>query len=141
MFLRMNSLVAKRDALVQELMALPGPEARLERLMEQARLEEARPDLRIPTNEVPGCTAQLWLAGEFRDGRCWYAVDSDSMVVKGIALLLADFYSGAAPAEIVATDPSFLRGVGVIEHLSANRRNALTKVWERIKQFATEQSS
>jgi cysteine desulfuration protein SufE len=132
----MSFLAAKRDELVRELAALPGPEARMEHLMERARQVAEQPELRKPENEVPGCTAQLWIGSSFRDGRCRFTADSESVVVKAITLLLCDFYSGATPEEILATDPSFLRGVGVVEHLSSNRRNALTKVWERINAYA-----
>lgn len=125
--------------LVRELSALPGYQARLEHLMEKARRAEVDPALRVPENEIPGCTAQLWIACEHRAGRCRFTADSDSIVVKAIAMLLCDFYSDAAPREILSVDPSFLRDAGVVEHLSANRRNALSKVWERIRTFAAGQ--
>jgi cysteine desulfuration protein SufE len=57
-------------------------------------------------------------------------------VVKAIAGLLCDFYSGHAPAEILAHNPDFLAPLGITQHLTPNRRNALAKVWERIRQFA-----
>ena len=40
------------------------------------------------------------------------------------------------PQEILETDPTFLRDVGITQHLSANRRNALTRVGRIIHQFA-----
>jgi cysteine desulfuration protein SufE len=134
----MADLAAKRDALLAELAALPGYQARLEHLMEKARAATVDASVRTAENEIPGCTAQLWIGRSFRDGRCWFAADSDSVVVKAIAMLLCDFYSDAEPGDIVAMDPSFLRGAGVVEHLSANRRNALSKIWERVRGFAEE---
>ena len=53
-----------------------------------------------------------------------------------MAGLLCEFYSGHAPAEILAHDPKFLAPLGITQHLTPNRRNALSKVWERIRQFA-----
>ena len=123
--------------MVKELSALPGYQARLEHLMEKARRVEVDPAIRVPENEIAGCTAQLWIGCSQRDGRCWFVADSDSVVVKSIALLLCDFYSGGTPRDILSIDPSFLRDAGVVEHLSANRRNALSKVWERIRTFAS----
>jgi len=64
--------------------------------------------------------------------------DSDSLVVKAIAGLLCDFYSGQPPAEILAHDPRFLAPLGITQHLTPNRRNALAKIWERIRQFAAD---
>jgi cysteine desulfuration protein SufE len=58
------------------------------------------------------------------------------MIVKGIAALLCDFYSGAAPAEILSVDPSFLAKAGITQHLSQNRKNGLGRVWQKIQKFA-----
>ena len=36
----------------------------------------------------------------------------------------------------LSLDPGFLAPLGITQHLTPNRRNALSKVWERIRQFA-----
>jgi cysteine desulfuration protein SufE len=73
---------------------------------------------------------------EFREGRCFFVCDSDSLVVKAVAGLLCEFYSGQPPAEILAHDPAFLAPFGITQHLTPNRRNALARVWEHIENFA-----
>lgn len=88
---------------------------------------------------VPGCLANLWLVAETRDGRCFFQCDSDSQIVRAVAGLLCDFYSNAAAAEILALPPDFLEQAGINQHLTANRRNVLSRVWERIRGFAAEQ--
>lgn len=133
----MSELSTRRDILLNELRNLPDLHARLERFMARARQVPALPEtLRVDAFRVDGCLAQLWVAPEFRDGRCWFRCDSDSLIVKSIAQLLCDFYSGVPPQEILETDPTFLRDVGITQHLSANRRNALTRVGRIIHQFA-----
>ncbi len=92
----------------------------------------------MDANLIPGCLARLWFVPQFRDDRCFFACDSDSLVVKAIAGLLCEFYSGHAPAEILAHDPKFLAPLGITQHLTPNRRNALSKIWERIRQFAEQ---
>jgi cysteine desulfuration protein SufE len=57
-------------------------------------------------------------------------------VVKAIAGLLCGFYSGGTPADILAHGPEFFAPLGITQHLTPNRRNALAKVWEHIRQFA-----
>ena len=132
-----GSLAEKKERLLARLRMLPGGTDRMAWLAERARQSPPlEPAFRTEANEVAGCTARLWLAAEFRDARCWFRTDSESLVVKAVALLLCEFYSGAAPAEILATDPSFLRPAGIVEHLTANRRNALSRVWDRIRSFA-----
>jgi len=80
----------------------------------------------------------LWLVAEARDGCCHFACDSDSLVVKAIAGLLCELYSGETPVEILAHDPQFLAPLGITQHLTPNRRNALAKVWDHIRQFAAK---
>ena len=92
-------------------------------------------------DRIEGCLSNLWFVAEYRDGRCYFLCQADSLVVKSIAGLLCRFYSGATPAAILALDPSFLREAGISEHLSSNRRNALTKVWSRIRACAAEHHS
>lgn len=97
------------------------------------------PEFHTEEYRIEGCISNLWIRPEFRAGRCWFPCAADSMVVKSIAGLLCEFYSDATPADILALDPSFLRAAGITEHLSSNRRNALTRVWGVIKGFATKQ--
>jgi cysteine desulfuration protein SufE len=129
-------LTARRDALVAELCDL-ADDLRWDWLIERARLLPALPaHERDEAHRVPGCLSNLWVVPTFSDGRCHYRCDADSVVVKAVAGLLCDFYSDAPPAEILALDPSFLRAAGVTAHLTSHRRNALTKVWALIRDFA-----
>ncbi len=133
----MSLLDERKETLLAELALFGDPHARLEYLIDEARaMESLPPELCVEENRVEGCMSNLWFVAETRDGRCWFRCQADSLVVKSIAGLLCRFYSGATPTEILAHDPSFLREAGITEHLSSNRRNALTKVWGRIKRTA-----
>ena len=85
---------------------------------------------------VEGCLSNLWFVPEFRDGLCYFQVDADSHIVRGIALMLAQYYSGEKPDDILKHDPGFLSEVGITQHLSPNRRNGLSRLWEKIRGFA-----
>jgi cysteine desulfuration protein SufE len=131
------NLAEKQQQLTAELAVLKNGQDRFARLVERAKKFPAlSPEARVDANLLPGCLAKLWLAAETRDEKCFFACDSDSLVVKAIAGLLCEFYSGHPPAEILAHDPQFLAPLGITQHLTPNRRNALAKVWERIRQFA-----
>jgi cysteine desulfuration protein SufE len=133
------NLAEKQLHLTDELAALKNGQDRFARLVERARkLPPLAPEMRVPENLIPGCLAKLWFVPQFRAGQCFFACDSDSLVVKAIAGLLCEFYSGHAPAEILAHDPAFLAPLGITQHLTPNRRNALSKVWERIRRFAEQ---
>lgn len=131
------NLAEKQVELSAQLAALKSGQDRLAFLIEKARRRPPlAPELRVEENLIPGCLAKLWFISKFRDGKCFFDCDSDSLVVKAIAGLLCEFYSGHAPAEILAHDPKFLAPLGITQHLTPNRRNALSKIWERIRQFA-----
>ncbi|MFM8470307.1 MAG: SufE family protein [Limisphaerales bacterium] len=130
-------LAARRDALLAQLGKFRHPQERLQWLVEQARQRPTLPaELKTDAQRVPGCVANLWLVAESRDGRCHFQCDSDSQIVRAVAGLLCDFYSGAMAAEILTLPPDFLEPVGINQHLTANRRNVLSRVWERIRACA-----
>ncbi|MEI8289485.1 MAG: SufE family protein [Verrucomicrobiota bacterium] len=134
-------LAAKQVELIAQLATLKNGQDRLALLVERAKkLPPLSPGLRVEENLIPGCLAKLWFVPQFRVGRCFFVCDSDSLVVKAIAGLLCEFYCGHAPAEILAHRPDFLAPLGITQHLTPNRRNALAKVWERIRHFAEQNS-
>jgi len=131
------NLAEKERQLTAELAALKNGQDRLAFLVARAKkLPPLAPELRAADHLIPGCLAKLWFIPRFEDGLCFFACDSDSLVVKAVAGLLCEFYSGHAPTEIVAHDPQFLAPFGITQHLTPNRRNALAKVWESIRRFA-----
>ena len=131
------TLAEKQQQLTAELAALKNGQDRLALLVERAKkIPSLPPELRAEQNLIPGCLAKLWFVSEFRDGRCFFACDSDSLVVKAVGGLLCNFYSGHTSTEILAHDPQFLAPLGITQHLTPNRRNALSKIWERIREFA-----
>ena len=85
---------------------------------------------------VAGCLAKVWLVTEFSNGKCYFRTDSDSAIVKGIAAVLCEFYSDQTPAEVLTVSPAFLELFGINQHLTPNRRNSLSRIFEKIRNFA-----
>ena len=50
--------------------------------------------------------------------------------------LLLRVYSGRTPAEIGATDPIFLRDLGLLEALSTNRGNGIAAMVRKVREVA-----
>lgn len=129
----------KIAAVLDDLRAFGDPLDRLEYLVDRARAMPPLPDHgKIEENRIEGCMAQLWMTSSFDGTACHFHSDSDSMVVKSIAGLLCEIYDGATPQEILEQAPDFLAEAGITSHLSVNRRNALTRVWGRIRGFAEQ---
>ena len=87
-------------------------------------------------HRVPGCQSKVWMEAEKRDGKLYLAGASDAAIVSGLVALLLRVYSGRTPAEIIATEPSFLRDLGLIEALSTNRGNGIAAMARRIRDAA-----
>ncbi len=133
------TLAEKQRVLTEELGSIRNTQERLAHLLARSRKHPPL-DAQFKTDafRVEGCMARLWLASEWDGCRCVFHADSDSAIVRAIALLLCDFYSGHSPAEILQHEPAFLSEVGITQHLTPNRRNSLSRIWEKIQSFARD---
>lgn len=130
----------KRAQWEHDLAELKSAQDRLAWIVERGRRSPPLPaEVKTEAARVEGCLAKVWLVCDFRDGRCYFQTDSDSAIVKGIAVLLCQLYSGQLPREIVETPPAFLEKYGISQHLTPNRRNSLSQIWRRIESWARAQ--
>ena len=90
-------------------------------------------------HRVPGCQSRVWMEGTLTDGKLYLAGVSDAAIVSGLIALLLRVYSGRPPAEIVATDPVFLKDLGLLEALSTNRGNGIAAMARKIRELAALQ--
>ncbi len=90
-------------------------------------------------HRVPGCQSQVWMESELADGTLRLAGASDAAIVSGLVALLLRVYSGRTPQEVLATDPVFLRDLGLLEALSTNRGNGIAAM-ARAVQLAARQA-
>lgn len=87
-------------------------------------------------HRVPGCQSRVWMEATERDGRLFFAGASDAAIVSGLVALLLRVYSGRAPGEIAATDPVFLKELGLLEALSTNRGNGIAAMARIVRERA-----
>ena len=99
-------------------------------------LEPFPEDKKTDDRLIKGCQSRVWLDSELRDGRLYFAADSDAIITKGIISLLIGVYSGRTPEEIAADDFGFVGEIGLKENLSPTRANGLVSMIERIKDIA-----
>lgn len=87
-------------------------------------------------NLVRGCQSQVWLDTKLDNDRIIFKADSDAAITKGLVALLVDFYSGETPDDILATDPEFIKKIGMQDHLSPTRSNGLASMVKQMKIYA-----
>ena len=90
-------------------------------------------------HRVPGCQSRVWMEAIPRDGKLYFAGLSDAAIVSGLVALLLRVYSGRSPAEIIATDPVFLKDLGLLEALSTNRGNGIAAMARKVREVAAMQ--
>ena len=89
-------------------------------------------------HRVPGCQSKVWMELIERDGKLYFAGASDAAIVAGLVALLLRVYSGRDRAEIAATDPVFLKDLGLLEALSTNRGNGIAAMARKIREGAAQ---
>lgn len=96
------------------------------------------PEWMNDAHRVPGCQSKVWMEAEQRDGRLFFAGASDAAIVSGLVALLLRVYSGRPPTEIAATDPHFLKELGLLEALSTNRGNGIAAMARVVRDVAAQ---
>ena len=130
-------LTDKLTALVEEFAPIDDLQERLNLVVDRARRRPPLPPAtRTDEHRVAGCVSAVWLTAETKGGLLHFQADADSPLVRGLVLFVADFFSGADPAEIAASPADPLQALDLLKILSPTRRNGLTAVRERIRSLA-----
>ncbi len=131
------TLAEKQQQLVDDLAIIEDPQERLGAVVDRAKRLAPLPESdRTESHREHGCISQVWVVGALRDGRCQFRCDADGPLVKGLVAFLCEFFSGATPAEIAASNADPLEAVGLMRNLSPTRHNGLAAVRARIRELA-----
>ncbi len=132
-----NGFAAKEAKLLSDFARLTDWETRYQYIMKigERRVGLSEED-KTEGNLVRGCQSQVWLTARLQEGRVTYSSDSDSAITKGLAALLAGYFSGEAPEAILRREPVFLKEIGLDRHLSPTRANGLLAMVRQIKVHA-----
>lgn len=130
------------DELIEEFDELEDWDERYDLIIDLGRELPALPvELQNEENLVKGCMSLVWLVTNFSDESVVdIQADSDSIIVKGLIVILLAHYAGKTATEIVESDAiKLFEKLGLNQHLSPQRRNGLYSMVKRLKQMAAEQ--
>lgn len=124
---------------------LPDWEDRYDFIIDLGReLPTPSAELQSDCNLVEGCMSTVWLNmnfGSTPDAPIEIEADSDSLIVKGLIVVLLAFYDRQSACEILDSDVgSYLKRLGLDQHLSPQRRNGLFSMIKRINALALQQT-
>jgi cysteine desulfuration protein SufE len=96
-------------------------------------------ELKTDEHYVHGCQSNVWLVSHYDDeaDRMRLGVDSDGLIVKGLAALVLSALNNQPPQAIVDYDmEAFFNEMGLIQNLFPSRGNGLRAMVARIKHEA-----
>lgn len=94
---------------------------------------------RVEDNYVHGCQSQVWLIHHFdtESGKLYLMIDSDAIIVKGLAAIVLVTLNAKAPKDILSMDvEATFEKIDLMRHISPTRGNGLRAMLELIKQAA-----
>lgn len=133
----MADIQTEQQQIIDEFSALADWTERYKYIINVGReLEPLDEQYKIEENLVRGCQSQVWLHTKLEDGKVIFEADSDAAITKGLVALMVRFYSGRTPDTIISTSPTFIKKIGMQEHLSPTRSNGLASMVKQMKIYA-----
>ena len=137
MSLTSSTLPANLATIVERFQRHTDPKKRYEQLLWYAKKLDAMPEEgKIPENKVHGCTSQVYITADLKEGKILYQGDSDAQLVKGLVALLIQGLNGLSPAEILAVTPDFIEATGLQVSLTPSRANGFYNIFNLMKKKA-----
>ncbi len=101
-------------------------DAKMEYILDYGKLSvDLEIKYKIDDNIIKGCSSLAWLHKEFRDGKIVLEAEGDSIIAKGMLVLLLGIFNNRTPDEILSFDTNLLLEMGVMELLSPVRQQGL----------------
>ncbi|WP_276967120.1 SufE family protein [Metallibacterium scheffleri] len=134
------SAAAAAQAIVEEFALFSDWSERYQYLIDLGKKLPDLPNaLKTEEHRVHGCQSLVWMLSEGDAAQLDIRAISDSAIVSGLIALLLRVYSGRSAREIIDTEPSFIRDIGLAKALSPTRANGLAAMLARIRENAAAQ--
>ena len=126
------------DELIEDFSFFESWEDKYQYLIDMGRnVPQMADDLKIDENKLRGCQSIVYFSNSYNDdGTITFMANSDAAIVQGLIALMLKVFSEKKPQEILDTDITFLKQIGLDEHLSPTRKNGLSSLVSSIKNAA-----
>ena len=91
---------------------------------------------KVEDNLIKGCQSRVWVQADFKNDIIQLSADSDAIITKGIIALLIRVLNNQKPEDILQAKLTFIKEIGLQEHLSPTRANGLLGMVKQIKTYA-----
>jgi cysteine desulfuration protein SufE len=126
------------DELIEDFSFFESWEDKYQYLIDMGRnVPQMADELKIDENKLRGCQSIVYFSNSYNeDGTITFMANSDAAIVQGLIALMLKVFSEKKPQEILDIDISFLKQIGLDEHLSPTRKNGLSSLVSSIKNAA-----
>ena len=100
------------------------------------KLEEFKESDKTPENIVHGCTSQVWLTHEIKDGKMYFRGTSDAIIVKGLVYMILQIFSDSTIEELKQIDMDIVHELKLSEVITPNRQSGVIGMMKKIKEYA-----
>ncbi len=100
-------------------------------------------EARIEENYVHGCQSQVWLIHHHDEdsGKLFLLIDSDAIIVRGLAAIILVALNGKTPRDLLATDiDELFEQLDLFRHISPTRGNGLRAMVGKIRDIAATEA-
>ncbi|PIE43945.1 MAG: Fe-S metabolism protein SufE [Gammaproteobacteria bacterium] len=131
----------KADEILEAFSFLDDWEERYSYIIELGNKHPPFPDSeKTEANLVHGCQSQVWLLHHYdtASNRIYFLIESDAMIVRGLAAIILTLLNTKSPQELATIDVENVFGeLDLFRHISPTRGNGLRAMLKKIKNLAT----
>lgn len=129
-----SAIVRIQEEIVRDFAVFDDWSSRYQYLIDLGRQVPPFPEAwKTPNHRVSGCQSQLWLVVSGTPHRVRIDAASDSAIVSGLIALVRRVYDGQPAAAVSASEPQFIQGLGLSDHLVSTRLAGLNALIAAIK--------
>lgn len=99
---------------------------------------------RTEKNYVHGCQSQVWLIHHYdkESGKLLLLIDSDAIIVRGLAAIILLAFNNLTPIDLLATDiDKLFERLDLFRHISPTRGNGLRSMISNIRNIAAAKTT
>jgi cysteine desulfuration protein SufE len=96
-------------------------------------------EARLAENKIHGCQSQVWLTHYYdkAQDKLYFLIDSDALIVKGLAAVVLAMLNAKQPKKMLAVDvQGIFQSIDLISHISPTRGNGLEAMVAKFRGIA-----
>ena len=120
-----------------DLHLFPDKDAKMEYILDYGKeADKLASEYKVDDNIIKGCSSLAWVHKAYKDSKIYLEAEGDSIIAKGMLVMLLKIFNNRTPDEILSFDPKKLLDIGLMELLSPVRQQGLEAFLNVIYSYA-----